>query len=157
MSSTHEAHYMVMRGNGESGKRAIATYTEAGKMGNPMGYFNAGNCLIFGTMEVEENKEKGLKMWEEGKKLVIEGEEKALEIWAGETNEKVACRKKLDLRCLLRRCVCVMWARRWRGSHWYWCGRGRVRRAGIEEERQNHRDLYGQWAVDVCAHGMWHV
>ena len=41
MSSTDETYGLVMRGNEESDDR---------EMGNAMGYFNAGNCLVFGTM-----------------------------------------------------------------------------------------------------------
>ena len=62
MSSTEDGHELVMRGNGESGRRAMELYKQAGELGCAMGYLNAGNCLMFGTMGVEEDKEKGLKM-----------------------------------------------------------------------------------------------
>ena len=110
-SAKEEAHYLVMRGNGMSGDEAIAAYKKAGEMGNAIGYFNAGNCLLFGTMGVEQDKKKGLKMWGKGAELVKSSGEMGMERWAEESNEKVACTEVLDLSCLSRdvahMCACA--------------------------------------------------
>ena len=107
MSSTEEAHNLVMRGNGESENRAMATYRKAGEMGCVVGYFNAGNCLIFGTMGVEQDKKKGLKMWEKGTELAKKSGTMVLEMWAEESNEKVACKDVLNLESSLEYVCCM--------------------------------------------------
>ena len=96
-----EAHDLVMKGNGMSGYDAIRVYEQAGEMGNALGYFNAGNCLLFGLTGVFADKDKGLAMWERGAELVKRNEGKGLDRWAEESNEKVACGKELDLCGLL--------------------------------------------------------
>ena len=76
---------------------------KAGEMGDAIGYFNAGNCLVFGTMGVEESEMEGIDMWGKGAELVKKNGGKGLERWDEESNEKTACEKALDLSGLLRR------------------------------------------------------
>ena len=60
-------------------------------------HFNAGNCLMIGTMGVEQDWE-GMEMWEKGAELVKKnGGEGAGDMWAEESNEKTACKDVLDL------------------------------------------------------------
>ena len=62
-------------------------------------WFGTGNCLVFGTMGVAVDKERGLESWKKGVALARAGESEALE---AET-----CGKILDLSGLLRAVVLV--------------------------------------------------
>ena len=87
----------------------IKAYLEAGEKGNAIGYFNAGNCFMFGTMGVEVNWWKGMEMWKKGTELVEKRRGKGLERWAEESNEKEACGEELDLSSLLKDCAYVLY------------------------------------------------
>ena len=105
-------HDLVMRGNGTTGDAAMGLYRQAGDMGYAMGWFNAGNCLMFGVGggwlfgrgKVERDKEAGLEMWMKGMESVKKNGGRGLERWAEESNEKAACGKELDLSGLLIGC-----------------------------------------------------
>ena len=99
--SSELTHYLMVKGNGTSGNAMARMYKQAGTLGHPMGWFNLGNCLIFGTMGIEKDLEQGLEMWAKGAALVKKSGGRGLERWGDESNEKAACGDVLSLCSLL--------------------------------------------------------
>ena len=73
-------------------EEAMELYERAVNLGNKAGFINMGNCFVFGK-GVEEDKWKGIEMWEKCGKI----EESEL-WWMRElSNDRFVCSAALDL------------------------------------------------------------
>ena len=91
-----EARDLVKRGKEATGDEAIRLFEEAGKKGDAVGFFNAGNSRMFGALGATQDRMDALRLWKLAAELTS-SDMSWRERWADESNEHVACKDELDL------------------------------------------------------------